>query len=126
MSLDTNVENNLRDMLNELAALRRSKEQDQETIRDLQRRADHAERNLKRVREKCKVLERGETAISPLDEDLLWRLGGGTIELTEKLGGGRRVRIKTRAVRQVVGTNPGQARMLGDAMKVLRARANPE
>jgi hypothetical protein len=93
----------------ELRKLRERDEAATAQIKDLEKKLGHAEQWVRRLREKCEVLEKNPAIVDGVDEQFLWDKRC-TLEFTRHVDGNRRLRIKDRGQRTLalVTHRPGQ------------------
>lgn len=112
----------LESLVTEHRALKEANEELRREVRDLARNLAAAEKAARGLRDKLALAERPAALLDGRDEEFLWN-NQARIEFTQRLDGGRSVKIKSpsRTLSRVTG-GPGEP-LLGRAMEDASGRA---
>ena len=89
------LESGLESLVSELKSLREFKTSQEAFTKDLEKKLDHAEYWVRKLREKCSILEKKPVVMDGVDEAWLWE-NQATLTFKRGLDGRRRLEIRSR------------------------------
>lgn len=93
--MSTSLESGLEALVSELKSLRDFKTFQEAFTKDLEKKLDHAEYWVRKLREKCSILEKKPVVMDGVDEQWLWD-NQATLTFKRGLDGRRRLEIRSR------------------------------